>query len=82
VTADKNLITTLGFSGCQIKDKLNNIRDSFFRSLRKKSGQAATKNYLYADFLQLLLKVTEKGETESSILGEGENESTETQVEE
>jgi hypothetical protein len=43
VTADKNLITTLGFSGCQIKDKWNNIMDAFFRSLRKKSGQAATK---------------------------------------
>ena len=81
MTADKNLITTLGFSGCQIRDKWNNIRDAFFRSLRKKSGQAATKKYLYAD-LQFLLKVTEKDETESSILGEGKDESTETQIEE
>ena len=37
---------------------------------------------MYADFLQFLLKVTEKDETESSILGEGKDESTETQVEE
>ena len=81
MTADKNLITTLGFSGCQIKDKWNNTRDAFFRSLRKKSGQAATKKYLYADFLQFLLKVTEKDETESSILGEVKDESTESQVE-
>jgi hypothetical protein len=50
--------------------------------LRKKSGQSATKKYLYADFLQFLLKVTEKDETESSILGESMTESTETQVEE
>jgi hypothetical protein len=46
--------------------------------LRKKSGQAATKKYLYADFLHFLLKVNEKDETESSILGEGKDESTET----
>jgi len=52
------------------------------RSLRKKSGQAATKIYLCADFLQFLLKITEKVETESSICGEGKNESTETQEEE
>ena len=52
------------------------------RSLRNKSGQATTKKYLYADFLQFLLKVTEKDETESSICGEGKNESTETQEEE
>jgi len=50
--------------------------------LRKKSGQAATKKYLCADFLQLLLKITAKDETESSICGEGKNESTETQEEE
>ena len=37
---------------------------------------------MYADFLQFLLKVTEKDETESSICGEGKNESTETQEEE
>jgi hypothetical protein len=78
VTADKNLITTLGFSGCENKDKWKNIRDAIFRSLRKKSGQAKTKNYLYAHFLQFLLKVTEKDETESSILGECKDESTET----
>ena len=52
------------------------------RSLRKKSGQAATKKYLYADFLQFLLKITDKDDTESSICGEGKNESTETLKEE
>ena len=40
------------------------------------------KKYLYADFLQFLLKITEKDEMESSICGEGKNESTETQEEE
>ena len=40
------------------------------------------KRKLYADFLQVLLKITEKEETESSICGEGKNESTETQEEE
>jgi hypothetical protein len=50
--------------------------------LRKKSGQAATKKYLYADCLQFLLKVTEKDGTESSLLGEGNNVCTETRAEE
>jgi len=52
------------------------------RSLRKKSGQAATIKYLYADFLQFLLKLTEKDETVSSICGEGKNKAIETQEEE
>jgi hypothetical protein len=68
--------------GNQIKEKWNNTRDAFVRSLRKKTGQAATKKYLYADFLQFLLKITEKDETESSICGEGKNESADTQEEE
>ena len=80
--ADKTLITTLVFSGNLIKEKWNNTHDAFVRSLRKKSGEAAIKKYLYADFLQFLLKITEKGETESSIRGAGKNESTETQEEE
>lgn len=80
--ADKTLITTLVFSGNLIKEKWNNTRDAFVRSLRKKSGQAATKKYLYADFLQLLLKITEKDETEFSICREGKSESTDTQEEE
>ena len=50
--------------------------------MRKKSGQAATIKYLYADFVQFLLKITEKDEMEFSICGEGKNESTETQEEE
>ena len=80
--ADKTLITTLLFSGSLIKEKWNITRDAFGISLRKKSGQAALKKYLYADFFQCLLKITEKDETESSICGEGKNESTETQEEE
>jgi len=82
VIADETLITTLVFSGNLIKEKWNNTRDAFVRILRKKSGQAATKMYFYADFLQFLLKITEKDETESSIRGKGKNESTETQDEE
>ena len=82
MTADKNLITTttLVFPGNLIKEKWNNICDAFMRSLRKKSGQAATRKYLYADFLHFLLKITEKDETESSIRGEGNNECTERRV--
>jgi len=82
VIADKTLITTPVFSGNLIKEKWNNTRDAFVRFLRKKTGQAATKKYLYADFLQFLLKITVKDETESSICGEGKNESAETQEEE
>jgi hypothetical protein len=48
------------FSGNLIKDKWNNIRDAFMRSLRQKSRQAATKKYLYADFLQFLLKIRQE----------------------
>jgi len=81
VIADKTLITTHVFSGNLKKKKWNNTRDAFVRFLRKKSGQAATKKYLYADFLRFLLKITEKDETECSICGEGKNESTETQQE-
>ena len=80
--AEKNLITTLVFSGNLIKEKWNDTRNAFMRSLRKKSGQVATKKYLYADFLQFLLKVTEKDETEPSICGKGKNETTERQEEE
>ena len=80
--ADKTLITKLVFSGNLIKEEWNNTRDAFVKSLRKKSGQAATKKYLYANFCQFLLKITQKDETESSICGEGKNESTDTQEEE
>ena len=59
-----------------------NTGDVFVRSLTKKIGQAATKQYLYADFLQFLLKITEKDEAECSVCGEGKNESIETQEEE
>jgi hypothetical protein len=50
--------------------------------LEKESGQAATKRYFYADFLQFLFKISDKDETESDICGEVKNESTETQEEE
>nr|CAD7446906.1 unnamed protein product [Timema bartmani] len=67
--------------GNLIKEKWNNIRDAFTRSLRKKSGQAATKNYLYNDVLQFLLRTTDKDETESSIRRDDNNETAETQEE-
>ncbi|KAF7274978.1 hypothetical protein GWI33_012305 [Rhynchophorus ferrugineus] len=47
--------------------KWSNIRDSFLRSLRTKSGQAAKKKYIYSDYLQFLLKVANKDDTESNF---------------
>ena len=37
------------------------------KSLKKKSGQATSKKYLYHDNLQFLLKVVQKDDTDSSI---------------
>jgi hypothetical protein len=79
VIADKNLITTLGFSGNLIKEKWNNTRDEI---LEKEKWPGSNKKYLYAEFLQFLLKISDKDETKTSICGEGKNESTETQEEE
>nr|CAD7458902.1 unnamed protein product [Timema tahoe] len=64
-----------------IKEKWNNIRDAFTRSLMKKSGQTMTKNYLYNDVLQFLLRTTDKDETESSIHRDNNNDTAETQEE-
>jgi hypothetical protein len=55
-------------------EKWDNTRDAFIRSLRKKSGQAVTEKYVYADFLQFLLKKSDKDDKESSICVEGKNE--------
>lgn len=54
--------------------KWHNIRDAFIRSLKKKSGQGYTKNYIYSEQLKCLLKIAQKDNTESSII---EEESTE-----
>ncbi|KAL4127044.1 hypothetical protein QTP88_011242 [Uroleucon formosanum] len=54
--------------------KWQNIRDAFIRSLKKKSGQGYTKNYIYSEQLKFLLKIAQKDDTESSII---EEESTE-----
>ncbi|KAK9730650.1 BESS motif [Popillia japonica] len=53
--------------GETITGKWQNIRDSFVKSLKKKSGQAAKKKYLYDDNLTFLLKVVQSDDTESSI---------------
>ncbi|KAK9688508.1 BESS motif [Popillia japonica] len=50
-----------------ITGKWQNIHDSFVKSLKKKSGQAAKKKYLYHDNLTFLLKVVQSDDTESSI---------------
>lgn len=55
------------FAGEMIMNKWSNIRDSFLRSLRTKSGQGATKSYIYSDHLQFLLKMAQKDETESNF---------------
>jgi len=50
--------------------------------VEKEKWPGSNKKVFYADFLQFLLKITDKGETESSICGEGKNEATETKEEE
>ncbi|KAF5284555.1 hypothetical protein FQR65_LT02381 [Abscondita terminalis] len=50
-----------------ITGKWQNIRDSFVKSLKKKSGQATKKKYLYHENMQFLLKVVQSDETESSL---------------
>lgn len=47
--------------------KWANVRDAFMRSLRTKSGQAATKSYIYGEHLQFLLKVAQKDTTYSNF---------------
>lgn len=54
-------------SGDEITTKWQNIRDAFVRSLKKKSGQAMQRKYVYHDQLQFLFKVVNKDETISSI---------------
>jgi hypothetical protein len=55
------------FVGGLITAKWQNIRDSFVKSLKKKSGQSANKKYLYQDNLLFLLKIVQKDDTQSSI---------------
>ncbi|CAG5119798.1 unnamed protein product [Candidula unifasciata] len=50
--------------GEAITGKWQNIRDSFVKSLKKKSGQATKKKYLYHDNLTFLLKVVHSDDTE------------------
>lgn len=47
--------------------KWANIRDTFMKSLKTKSGQGAKKKYIYSDNLQFLLKTVTPAETDSSI---------------
>ncbi|XP_076256299.1 uncharacterized protein LOC143193794 isoform X2 [Rhynchophorus ferrugineus] len=74
-------------TGCQqlkrevIMAKWSNIRDSFLRSLRTKSGQSAKKKYIYSDYLQFLLKIAHKGDRESNF-SQAATEDDSTEVEE
>lgn len=68
------LVIITCFLGDVIIGKWQNIRDAFIRSLKKKSGQGYTKNYIYSEQLKFLLKIAQKDDTESSII---EEESTE-----
>lgn len=54
-------------SGEIITGKWQNIRDSFIKSLKKRSGEARKKKYLYHDNLTFLLKVVQSDETQSSL---------------
>ena len=41
--------------------------DSFMKSLKKNSGQATSKNYIYYDYLQFLMIIAQKDVTVSSM---------------
>lgn len=56
-------------------NKWSNIRDTFIKSLKTKSGQAAKKKYIYSDNLQFLLKTVTPDETDSSIPTQNDSES-------
>ncbi|CAH2003149.1 unnamed protein product [Acanthoscelides obtectus] len=58
-----------------VMNKWSNIRDTFTKSLKTKSGQAAKKKYIYSDNLQFLLKTVTPDETDSSIPTENDSES-------
>lgn len=64
------LVIITCFLGDVIIGKWQNIRDAFIRSLKKKSGQGYTKNYIYSEQLKFLLKIAQKDDTESSIIEE------------
>jgi hypothetical protein len=61
------------FSGVQLQKKRKNIRDCYFRGIRRlknvRSGAAGPKKstYIYFDHLQFLKVVTESGPTASNI---------------
>lgn len=50
-----------------ITAKWQNIRDSFVKSLKKKTGEARKKKYIYHDNLTFLLKVVQSDDTQSSL---------------
>ena len=55
------------FLGQLISGKWQNVRDSFIKSLKKKSGQANSKQYIYHDNLQFLTKIVQEDGTVSSM---------------
>jgi hypothetical protein len=61
------------FSGVQLQKKWKNIRDYYFREIRRlknvRSGEGAPEKsaYIYYDQLQFLKVVTESGPTASNI---------------
>jgi hypothetical protein len=55
------------FLGQLVSGKWQNVRDCFIKSLKKKSGQAISKNYIYHDNLQFLMKIVQKDDTVSSL---------------
>lgn len=55
--------------------KWTNIRDTFIKTLKTKSGQPAKKKYIYSDNLQFLLKTVTPDETDSSMPNEYDSES-------
>jgi len=65
---------------------LQNVRNSFIKSSKKKSGQATSKKYIYHDNIKFLMKILQKDDTVSSmeysqlIYGEDEKQA-ETDVE-
>ena len=55
------------FLGQLVSGKWQNVKDSFIKSLKNKSGQATSKKYIYHDDHQFLMKIVQKDGTVSSM---------------
>ena len=55
------------FLGQLASGKWQNVRGSFIKSLKKKTGQATSKKHIYHYNLQFLMKIVQKDDTVSNM---------------